>query len=196
MSTATDNFPPDHVRSSLAGTVGTQPIYRKTSDVLDVGAYHATRKAPLGDTSWNQISRGGLHFDLNRISKKRVLSAKLHVKVDTTQLDAEAVDHSTSCTSAIALGKDEWWIHSDWILAAGQTNENASFDTPARLKPGSADGPEAVYDVTPIVTDWVQGTQKNYGFVLMTEDTGIRGFSSNACKTIYTPTISLEVTYW
>jgi hypothetical protein len=197
MNTVTDSFPPDHVRSSLAGTPGTAgAIYRTSSDFLDVGGYHATRKAPLGDSFWNQLSRGGLHFDLDRLSKKHILSAKLHVKVDTTQLDLGAVDHSTSCTSAIALGKDEWWTHSDWILAAGQTDENNSFDTPARLKPGSADGPEAVYDVTPIVTDWAQGTQKNYGFVLMTEDAGIHGFSSNACKTTYTRTVSLEVTYW
>jgi hypothetical protein len=196
MNTATESFPPDHVRSSAAWTTSSLAPAFVSEGFLDVGAYHSSYKLVTGDDFRNELSRGGLHFDLTRLSKKRVLSAKLHVKVDTTKLDAGAVDHSTSCTSAIALGKDEWWSHSDWILAAGQTDERNSFDTPARLKPGSADGPEAVYDVTPIVNDWVQGTQKNYGFVLMTEDAGIHGFSNNACRTTYTPSISLEVTFW
>jgi hypothetical protein len=198
MNTVTDNLAPDHVRSSMAWTMNSLVPAFVSGAFLDVGGFHASYKLATGDDYRNELARGGLHFDLTRMAKKHVLSAKLHVKVDTTKLDSGGVDHSTSCTSAIALGRDEWWSQTDWILAAGQTDERSAFafDTPARLKPGSADGPEAVYDVTPIVTDWVQGTQKNYGFVLMTEDSGIHGFSSNACKTTYTPSISLEVTYW
>ena len=184
----------DHVRTSEAFGGGLTVVYQSKDD-LEVGGLHATTKSSGGDSSTNWIARGGLHFDLSKLAQKHVFSAKLHVTVDTTHLDAGGIDHGTSCTSLIALGQDQWWIHTDWILASGQRNEVNGFDTPARLKPGSMEGPNSTYDVTPIVSDWVQGAQQNFGFVLMTDDTGINGFSENACYTTYTPGYSLEVKF-
>ena len=145
----------------------------------------------------NTIARGGLYFDVGRLSQRHIMSAKLHVSVDVSYLDAGGIDHGTSCASEIALGADRWWTRSDWILVAGQqTSASHVYDTPARLQPGSASGPDATYDITPIVADWAQGKEPNFGIVLMTDDTVIDGFSENACYTTYTPEISLEVKSW
>ena len=57
------------------------------------------------------------------------------------------------------------------------TTQRISIRLPG-YEPGSVDGPEAVYDVTPIVVDWAaQGADKNFGFVLMTDDQGIGSFT-------------------
>jgi hypothetical protein len=100
-----------------------------------------------------------------------------------------------SAASAVAVGSDLWWLHTDWILLPGQHDTINSFATPSRLQPGSVDGPDATYDVTPIVADWAQGIQ-NFGLVLLTEDAGIHGFSNNGCRTTYARNISLEVKSW
>jgi hypothetical protein len=193
---STVTLQPDHVRTSeaFASSAALGIVYQSKDD-LEVGGMHSASKALGGDAWANWIARGGLHFDLGKLAQKHVFSAKLHVTVDTTHLDAGGVDHGTSCTSLIALGQDQWWIHTDWVLASGQRSEVNGFDTPARLKPGSMDGPNSAYDVTPIVSDWVQGAQQNFGFVLMTDDAGINGFSQNACYTTYTTSYSLEVKF-
>ena len=46
------------------------------------------------------------------------------------------------------------------------------------------DGPEAVYDVTPIVVDWAaQGADKNYRIRSDTDDQGIGSFTESGCET-------------
>ncbi len=194
----TDTFQPDHVRSSTAMmSTGALMASFTTADDLEVGAMHAAVKggALASDSYTNRISRSGVHFDLGRLSQRHIFSARLHVTVDTSTLDNQAIDHGTSCASAIAVGSDLWWQHTDWILLPGQHDAINSFATPSRLQPGSVDGPDATYDVTPIVADWAQGTQ-NLGLVLLTEDAGIHGFSNNGCRTTYARNISLEVKSW
>jgi hypothetical protein len=189
----TTTFVPDHVRTSNAYTSSAAPdiaVYSESD--LWVGGLHNAGKMAVKDYWTNWIDRLGLHFDLAPLSQKHIFSAKLHLTVDTTLLDSGGVDHGTSCASLIAFGQDRWWTQTDWILAAGQQSEG-SFDTPARLNPGSMGGPDSTYDVTPIVVDWARGAQPNFGFVLMTDDKGISGFSNNGCLTNYTSDIKLEV---
>jgi hypothetical protein len=190
----TSTFLPDHVRTSNAYTTSAAPdiaIYSE-SDLWVGGLHNAGTMALAKDYFTNWIDRLGLHFDLSPLSQKHIVSAKLHVTVNTTLLDSGGVDHGTSCASLIAFGQDRWWTQTDWILAAGQQSEG-SFDTPARLNPGSMGGPDSTYDVTPIVADWARGAQQNFGFVLMTDDKGINGFSNNGCLTNYTSDVKLEV---
>jgi hypothetical protein len=190
---STTTFLPDHVRTSTAYTASSAPdIAYSSSNDLEVGGLHNAEKMPASDWFANWIQRGGLHFDLGSLSQKHIFSAKLHVTVDTTGLDSGGIDHGTSCASLIAFGQDRWWTQTDWILAAGQQSES-SFDTPARLSPGSMGGPDSTYDVTPMVADWARGAQQNFGLVLMTDDKGINGFSNNGCATNYTSDIRLEV---
>jgi hypothetical protein len=193
----TDIFKPDHVRSSIDNAMTGSGLMSTSSGDLTVGASHTTEKHNYGDMSTNSIARGALHFDVSKLSQRHIMSATLHVSVDTTFLDSGGIDHGTSCASEIALGADRWWEHGDWILAAGQLPDPGHrYDTPASLQPGSASGPDATYDITPIVSDWALGKEPNVGVVLMTNDKVIDGFSENACYTTYTPTITLEVKSW
>jgi hypothetical protein len=190
----TETFAPDHVRSSIGTTSNVFLQYSSTGG-LKVGATHATIKSASGDSSMNTIARGGLHFDLGTLSKTHIFSAKLHVPVSRTDFDASTVrfDHTTSCASAIDIGTEPWWNHADWIETSKQ---KFPFDTTARLQPGSATGPNATYDVTPIVSDWAAQTTENFGLVLMTDDQGIQSFTEGGCQTSYTGNVTLEVKYW
>jgi hypothetical protein len=173
---ATNIFKPDHVRTARVATYN-KDMFRTSDAHLAVGATHMSDKeATLGDTSKNEIARGGLHFDVGSLAQKHIMSAKLHVTVDVSYLDSGGIDHGTSCASLIAHGTDYWWTRTDWILVAGQQSAaDRAFDTPSRLQPGSASGPDATYDITPIVADWAQGKEQNFGIILMTDDKGIGG---------------------
>ena len=193
---ATDVFKPDHVRTARVITVSKDMSWTNEAH-LAAGATHTTGKSAWGDIPTNEIARGGLHFDVGPLAQKHIMSAKLHVTVDVSHLGSGGIDHGTSCASFIALGADYWWTRTDWILVAGQQSAaDHNFDTPSRLQPGSASGPDATYDITPIVADWAQGKEPNFGIILMTDDKGIWGFSDNACETNYTDNITLEVKSW
>ena len=191
-------FSPDYVRTSRA--IESKMMLRdaklnyESDTYVIVGAWHQTLKSFDGDQSTNIIARAGVHFNLDTLSQKHIFSAQLHLTVDGTKFNRGSADHSTSCLSAIDVGKEYWWKYKDWIVTEHQ---KSAFDTTARLEPGSEDGPEAVYDVTPIVADWAaQAADKNRGFVLMTDDQGIDAFTEDGCQTTYSGTPSLEVKYY
>ncbi|HJY86205.1 MAG TPA: hypothetical protein VKE24_05150 [Candidatus Acidoferrales bacterium] len=158
---------------------------------LKVGYYYETNKAPAGDFFANEVNRGGLYFDLNSLNGRKIYSARLRLRVDTTYVgsgfdysDGAPGDNTISCAAKIGIGRNYWWNYTDWI------------DGSVVLSPGRHVGPDVAMDVTSIVRNWVELSYPNFGFVLFGEDENLNAFTEKACETTYTGWISLEVQYY
>jgi hypothetical protein len=139
----------------------------------------------LGDSTYNRISRLALYFDTASVAHRKIYSARLKLSVTKTFLDDEGfADHYTSCAARIGKGLDRWWTHGDWI------------DATEVLRPGRAQGPDVVIDVTAIVRDWAQFPDNNFGLVLMGETEDLGSFTVKTCETTYDPArAQLEVQF-
>ncbi|PZR63426.1 MAG: hypothetical protein DLM53_01180 [Candidatus Eremiobacter antarcticus] len=208
---ATATFAPQHVRSSGKNAnydgIGSASTTQESLRRLKVGYYHSvTPVGALHNPAWdNWLWRGAAYFDVSSLKNKKIYSALLHLRVQTSYIyqrqgtshtfDEKNVisdDHTTSCAAKIGTATSYWWTYSTWIAYSIVSSH------------GQYVGPDVAMDVTGIVRTWVGGAP-NYGLVLAgeTESTdphlGADGANLNwlptVCQTEYTNDISLEVKY-
>lgn len=170
-----------HVRSSTRSDSNVGGAYRPTSAPDLVAGYsHDTNKHFLGDTWFNDITRGAFAFDLSPMVGRPLQKATLHLHVNVSQIGANNTsDYSKSCAAEVGAGKDTWWNNTAWIEADWSDNTSSS-------------GPNVDVNVTTDVRSWMNGAA-NYGFVIKGSDENLKAFTEDKCISRYaSPTLTLE----
>ncbi|MDQ2679624.1 MAG: hypothetical protein M3Y21_01180 [Candidatus Eremiobacteraeota bacterium] len=165
----------------------TSRVNSQSLNVPVVGFLHSTSKSDFGDSFYNLSSRAGIYFDLSALSGHRIYAAKLNLKVSRTMSGSKYSDtEPNSCAQNIGIGKDYWWTYGGALQ---------NVDLAAGISPGIVTGPDVSLSVTKIVSNWVAGAPRNYGFILQNSDENLNAFTENSCLTRYFNE-SLEVTYF
>jgi hypothetical protein len=147
---------------------------------LYVGFSYTATKHLIGDTNSNAFSRAAVFFDIANLRGRRLVDAKLKLKIASTR--GAGPVHSCATTVGVATGY--WWQATDQI--------DADFGSGV---PAGDTGPDVAIDVQRIVARWMRGEASNYGFVLRNDDENPGAFTNLECMTQYFDPI-LEVTYF
>jgi hypothetical protein len=147
-----------------------------------VGYFHAKNESTFGDTRFNKVRRYAVAFDLDALRNKRLVSARLHLTIQSSY----GAGNNHSCASSVASGVEFWWKSDaqQWI--------EGSFDV-ARA-PFNVTGPIVTADVTKLVAPILAGSP-NYGFVIRNDDENLGAFENSQCETVYTNP-QLELVYY
>jgi hypothetical protein len=146
---------------------------------VHVGFRYLNNAHFYGDYYVNYFLRAALLFDVSRLRGRRLVDAKLTLKI--ARSDGAGSQHSCATTLGVATGY--WWQNTQQL--------DADFGSGV---PAGDSGPDVAIDAQRIVARWMRG-ESNYGFVLRNDDENSSAFTTKQCETMYFDPV-LEISYY